>query len=245
MKNSASPLERDFLLDNIFAAGVNTTNAIHYALELARVQALTKGKYTAKTSGGGKDTVYDYKLDKSQNIGAVDFSDDSFDPIQYLMDAVNGSNYELTRGLLSKKGYAALLSNEQVIKRVLGSNATVHSVLPSQLEQFLTAQGLPLLMAYKGSYATKDEKGNVITKSFIDDDAFSLFGDGKLGDTVYGVTPEESSQINDGANVSNAGNIMLTAFTKQDPIENIILATSMATVTLAQRNQMLIGKVLK
>lgn len=233
------PLARD-----IMQSGVRLINSINTALELARVQALTLGKFTQKDQNG-KAVPFDYAIPKEHKLDKVNFADASFDPIEWLIKQQEAANFEVTRGLTSVKALAAMRNNKNVVERILGTSATVKSVMPGDFANFLQSQGLPALVAYRGSYDEVDAKGTHMTKKFIDDGALALFGDGTVGETVFGVTPEESRLVADSSvNQSSVGNIMLSTFSTVDPINNVVHATAVGTPTLANRNFLLQGTVL-
>lgn len=232
------------LADNVLKSGVRLVNSVNAALELARVQVLTTGKFAQKDPNGN-DVTLDYKLDKSSQLAAVKFTDASFDPIEWLVEQQQNAAFDMTRGLTSVKALAALRANPNVVKRVLGVNATMQTVMPADLDNYLLAQGLPLLRAYKGSYIDVDKAGKKVKKTFMDDKAIALFGDGELGETVFGVTAEESQLLdNKAVDQSQVGNVMLSTFSTVDPITNTVLATAVAAPTLAQRYSLMNGTVL-
>lgn len=232
------------LADNVLKSGVRLVNSVNAALELARVQVLTTGKFAQKDPNGN-DVTLDYKLDDSSKLKAVKFTDSSFDPIQWLVEQQQSASFDMTRGLTSVKALAAMRANPNVVKRVLGANATMQTVMPADLDNYLLSQGLPLLRAYKGSYIDVDKAGKKVKKSFMDEKAIALFGDGELGETVFGVTAEESQLLdNKAVDQSQVGNVMLSTFSTVDPITNTVLATAVAAPTLAQRYSLMNGTVL-
>lgn len=232
------------LADNVLKSGVRLVNSVNAALELARVQVLTTGKFS-QTDPNGNPVTLDYKLDKSSRLGAVNFADASFDPIEWLVEQQQNATFDMTRGLTSVKALAAMRANSNVVKRVLGVNATMQTVMPADLDNYLLAQGLPLLRAYKGSYIDVDKAGKKVKKTFMDDKAIALFGDGELGETVFGVTAEESQLLdNKSVDQSQVGNVMISTFSTVDPITNTVLASAVAAPTLAQRYSLMNGTVL-
>lgn len=240
----AKAQDRDFLLRNIYDYGIELAQAIEDAVELARVQAIMKGKFTQKDSLGNEYS-FDYNIDKSQKITKVDFSDNNVDPIQYFIDLKKKANFNITRGIIDSQAFYAMMANKNVVERVLGQNATVKTVMEGDLRNFFAAQGLPTLLSYNDTYRTIDKNGSETTEAFVDKGGIALFGDGLLGETIYGLTPEETSQIIDGSvQRGQIGNVMLSSYGKQDPIENSIVASAEATVTLAQRYQLFQGTVL-
>lgn len=236
--------DKDFLLRGIYDYSVILTQAVEDAVELSRVQAIMKGKLTQKDADGNAYN-FDYNIDKNQKLKAANFADPETDPIQFFLDAKRNANFAITRGIIDDESFYTMLGNKNVVQRVYGINSTVQSVMEGDLRNYFASQGLPTLLVYSDSYDDIDKKGNVTTSKYVEKGSLALFGEGTLGETIYGLTPEETTQIIEG-NVSRGqvGNVMLSSFGKQDPVENSILASASATVTLAQRYSLLQGTVL-
>lgn len=233
--------EKEYLMQTVFADAVDLVNSINATAELMRVKTLTEGKFSLKGSDGN-DYKFDYKLPKSAQTGNTSkFNDDSVDPIALIANWTSNADFVATRGLTSRTALAAILSNPHTVERVLGSNATVKSVMPGDFAAYMASQGLPQLVAYKDKYV---ENGK--TQNFVDDSKLALFGDGTVGNTVYGVTPEESRLVTSGSiQASQIGNVMLNSFeSDQDPIQSTVKASAVVIPTLAQRNSLLLADVL-
>lgn len=240
----AKDQDRDFLLTNIFEYGIELSQAIEDAVELARVQALTKGLFTQKDASGN-EYKFDYNVSKDQKIKAVDFSDPTVDPIDYFLTAKRNADFAITRGVIEDQAFYAMMANKNVVQRVYGINSTVQSVMEGDLRNYFASQGLPTLLNYSDTYHEADKNGKTTSKKYMDKGALALFGDGLLGETIYGITPEESSQIISGAvQRGKVGEIMLSSYEDQNPITNTVLASAEATITLASRYQLLQGTVL-
>lgn len=235
-------------LSSVMGATVSLVNDVNASFEIMRVKALTEGKFTLKNEAGA-DVPFNYNLPVSQQLTAktsVDFSKDDVDPYEVLNTWVENASFTVTRGLTSPKVLAAIRNNKNIVERIKGQSATIKSVTPSELDTFFAANGLPKIVAYKGQYLDKDRKGKLVSKNYIADGAIALFGDEKLGDTVYGLTEDESMLINNGAISNNVVNdVMLRSFSSsQDPISNTVLATAFAVPSIANRYQLLQGTVL-
>lgn len=150
-----------------------------------------------------------------------------------------------TRAIMSTKALMALRKNPHVVADIFGSN-NGRTVLQSDLDAFMQANGLPVLRAYRGKYADTDSKGKRTVSNYVADNQFAMFADGTVGETVYGVTPEESRAIADGSvQASQVGNIFTEMFDEtNDPIRTIIKASTMVVPTLAQADNIFQATVL-
>lgn len=244
-----NPLLSDLdALSGVMRASVSLVNDVNTTFEIMRVKALTEGKFNLKNEAGA-NVPFDYSLPKDQQLTAnatVDFSSDDVDPISVLLEWVESANFPVTRGLTSTKVLAAIRNNKNVVERIKGSNATIKSVMPNELTQYLLSQGLPNIVEYKGSYLEKNKQGKLVKTNYIADGALALFGDGEIGETIYGLTEDESMLINSGVISNNMVNdVMIRSFSSsQDPISNTVLASAIAVPSLAARYQLLQATVL-
>lgn len=238
--------EKQDMMQNIFADSTALEDALGAAIELMRVKLMTEKTFslTSAATGADNDVKFDYSLPASSQLSKVDFSSTDVDPIKVLEDWVNDADFEVTRGMLSKKAMAAILTNPNTVKRVHGINSafTLQSVLPADFEAFMSNNQLPELFAYTGG----KYKDNGKIKTYIADGRMALFGDGIVGNTAYGLTPEESRMVYSGdIQSSQVGNFMFTAYEEgHDPIEDIIKASTNVIPTLAQKNTLLQADVL-
>lgn len=236
-----NPQEKEYLMKVVFADVVELVNSINATTELMRVKTLTEGKFNLKGSDG-KDYKFDYKLPKTAQTGNTSkFNDTAVDPIGLIASWASSADFVATRGLTSQTALAAILSNPHTVERVLGPNATVKSVMPGDFAAYMASQGLPQLVAYRDKYI---EDGK--TQNFVSDSKLALFGDGTVGNTVYGITPEESRMVTSGSiQASQVGNVMINSFESDyDPIQSTVKASAVVIPTLAQRNSLLLADVL-
>lgn len=240
-----SAQELAYLKNNVYNDATNLVNSIQATLELMRAKVITEPTFTIGTalSGANTDQKFDYNLPASSQLATVNFADPSVDPIEVLENWIDSADFEITRGILSKKAFNAIRTNPNTVKRVNGLNSqfSLKSVMSSELNNFFNDNGMPELVVYSQKY-----KDNGVTKNMIADGRLALFGDGILGETAYGITEEEAALGSEsGVDLSKVGNTALTSWHEStDPIINGIKATALSVPTLAQKNTLLQASVL-
>lgn len=237
-----TPAEQGYLIKNVYDDVASLRSSLDATAELMRMQVLMNGLLNLKDQDGNSYKV-DYQLDKAQK-GTANFADKDTDPLETIQGWVDSMVINPTRAVMSQKALSALMRNPHIVADIFGSN-NGRTVVQSDLDSLMTANNLPVLRAYKGKY--KDTiKGKPVVSSFIDDGSFAMFADGIVGETVYGLTPEESRSVAAGeVEQSAVGNIMINEYEENhDPIESVIKASTMIVPTLAQRESLFQATVL-
>lgn len=234
--------EQNFVMNTVYDDLGNLIRSIDAATEMMRMQALMTGVINVKDQTGGSYKV-DYGIDKSQQ-GTADFADDSKDPIETILEWSQSVSVTPTRAIMSQKALYALRKNKNVVANIFGSN-NGRTVMQSDLDAFMQANGLPILRAYTGKYADVDAKGKRTNKNYVEDEQFAMFAEGTVGETVYGVTPEESRAVAGGIDSSQVGNMFADRYEEtHDPIRSVIKVSAMVVPTLAQADNIFQAKVL-
>lgn len=243
LRTPRTPEEQSYIMNTVYDDLGNTVRSIDAATELMRMQALFAGVITVKDQNGGSYKV-DYGIDKSQK-GTADFADDSKDPIEQILEWSQSVSVTPTRAIMSQKALYALRKNKNVVANIFGSN-NGRTVMQSDLDAFMQNNGLPILRAYTGKYADVDTKGKKTVKNYVDDNQFAMFADGIVGETVYGLTPEESRAVASGdVESSQIGNMFADRYEEtHDPIRSVIKVSTMVVPTLAQAGNIFQATVL-
>lgn len=235
--------EQNYLMNTVYDDLGNLVKSIDAATELMRMQALMSGAVNVKDAAGNAYKV-DYGIDKSQK-GTADFADEKVDPIETILEWAQSVSVTPTRAIMSQKALYALRKNPNVVASIFGSN-NGRTVMQSDLDSFMTSNGLPILRAYNGKYAEEDKNGKLVTKNYIADNQFAMFADGVVGETVYGQTPEEARFIEaSGVNSSEIGNMFADSYEEShDPVRSVIKVSTMVVPTLAQAGNIFQATVL-
>ena len=123
-----------------------------------------------------------------------------------------------TRALTSRKIVKAICACTTIKKAIFGTNSDKLVTL-SLLNDLLSQSDLPILVVNEGKYKVETATGYT-TKRYFPENIISMFGDGDLGETIYGLTAEEVKLIGDGNmdTASMVGNVFVGTYSKVDPV---------------------------
>lgn len=209
----------DAVLNRVFDDEVNLLRGAAATRERMRMMALTTGVITMENNG--QEFVFDYGIENKGNA-AVAWSDranaDPLEDIRLAKEAIQDATGEvLTRAICDGVTWRNLRNNENIKKQVFVLTNGVGALNDNQLRAHILDQvGITILVNDK---RYKDEKG-VATK-FVPSNTFVLFPEGRLGETWFGTTPQESDLMT--SNVANVAlvdtGVSVTTAQKVDPVQ--------------------------
>jgi hypothetical protein len=231
IQDSAEPFAKE-VLDRIYDDVETLLEGAEVVPERMRMQLLSAedGHPGISISADGATYKYNYDPDGSYEannftelIGTDMWSDTvNSNPIQDVMDAQDA--VEAKTGtkpsilLVSKLTMNWLKQNVKVRDYTLAQNVTANIIMTDNRvkETFLAELGVTIIV-YSKSY--KDEAGMV--KKFYPDGMATLIPDGALGNTWYGMTPEERTLMSrPGADVEIVdGGIAVSVTVTEDPVQ--------------------------
>lgn len=239
-----NPGEADFLKQRVFNLTDKAVNDVRARVEYMRMQALATGKLELKlahTNGALVTVDYGVPAEHKEVLLGTDQwgtpTADILGDISRWAEALDGG---ATRVLTSRKILGLMLKDPTLIGFLYGANSARVANL-TDLNGFLVQQGLPQIVVYEQGantrYREQAQDGTYTTKSYFPDEAFVMFGDGPLGDTLYGPTPEENRLLRTGADVSNVGQVITMLFEEGvDPISTWTKAATTAIPSFPQAN---------
>ncbi|MFF2179411.1 major capsid protein [Lysinibacillus sp. NPDC058147] len=202
--------EQQYLMQRVFNLIDKAANDVRASVELMRMQALSTGelKLALNTADGTPKTLtvgYGVPVDHKEALAGADQwgtgTEDILGDLERWSDALDITP---TRALTSKKIAALILRNPKIIGYLYGTGSARVANL-TDLNAFFAQQGLPTIAVYESNSNTKyreqNADGTYTTKSYFPDNKFVMFGDGPLGESLYGPTPEESRLIRSGSDV--------------------------------------------
>lgn len=222
--------------------------AVKTRIEAMRMEALTSGQIKVNENGAVITVDYGVPSGNIKTLGGTSiWTDNSSQPIKDIFswtnDLVNSSGVTPTRALTSNIVLANILSNDSVRKAMYGTN-TSKMISKKDLNDFLEAQDLPKIATYDEKYRVQGKDGKYTTKRYFDEDKFVMFGDGELGETVYGLTPEEVElQGKAGNEISEQDKIIVQIYDTKDPVAKWTKAVATALPTFPQAGEIIIAKV--
>lgn len=219
---SADQTRKNIILQRIFDDESELIRGAKLTREIARMQLLTSGKFTV--AGNGQQFDVDYQMmsshkSKASNANWKSTGSDPFDDIRQAIDTVGtDTGATITRAVMNRATFLALLSNNTVKSTLLANNANTPAVsLPrTVLTNYLQDEFGIIVQVYDKGYT--DASGQF--KHFIDDGLIAFLPDGDLGNTVFSPTPEETDLVVDpSANVSFVDTgVAIATFRQQDPV---------------------------
>ena len=231
IQDSTDPFAQE-VLDRIYDDAETLLEGAEVVPERMRMQLLSTetGSPSISISADGATYNYNYDPDGSyatnnftELLGTSQWSDTvNSDPITDVMNAQDA--VEAATGtrpsilLVSKKTMNWLKQNVKVRDYTLSQNVTANIIMTDNRvkETFSTELGVTIIV-YSKQY--KDESGMV--KKFYPDGMATLIPDGALGNTWYGMTPEERTLLSKPtADVSIVdGGVAVSVTVTEDPVQ--------------------------
>ncbi|RXM70851.1 major capsid protein [Clostridium tetani] len=232
-------------ISDIFNDVDNMVSSVKTRVEAMRMEAVTTGKLTINENGV-KATI-DYGTPKTQQ-STTDWTDKAtakpLDDIYAWTDkVVQNSGFTPTRVLTSKSVLNLLLTNESIRKAVLGVNSD-RVLTKSMLNQLLESMELPTVATYDAQYRIQGADGKYTPKRYFEDGKFVLLPDGKLGESVYGLTAEEIElRGRSDVKIESFGNIIAEIYSTKDPVARWTKAVATCLPSFPYADQIYIAKV--
>ncbi|RMX24374.1 major capsid protein E [Limosilactobacillus reuteri] len=235
--------EANYLKQYVFNDIDAMVQAVKARGEKMTMEMFATGKITDKDNG----ISIDYQVPKEHQTALASnttWDSGSASIIENLQDWSDKLDITPTRALTSKKVLRTLMRSTEIKEAIFGKD-TGRVVGQADLDQFMVAQGLPVIRAYAGKYREEDAKGKVKTQTYFPEDRIVLFNDEVPGEKIYGPTPEENRLISTNAQVSEVGNIMAKIYESgEDPIGTWVLAAATMLPSFASADNVYQAKVL-
>lgn len=216
---SANEAYIDAVINRIFDDTMNLLRGAAAQRERMRAMMLTTG--TIVMEGNGQVYEYDYHMPESHKVTVKkSWSDPSATILQDIRDAIDiissDTGVTIARVLCSSKVFGYLRANTEIKKTLLPKTEGEGFISDSSIRQMFVDEFGLNIRVYDKKY--KDERGSV--QRYIPDDVFVMFPEGKLGNTWFGTTPEESDLMS--SNVANVTitdtGVAVTTMKKADPV---------------------------
>ena len=249
IQDSSDPFAQE-VLDRIYDDAETLIEGAEVVPERMRMQLLSSenGHPGISISADGANYIYNYDPDGSYEAnnftelqGTSMWSDTAnSDPITDVMNAQDA--VEAATGtrpsilLVSKKTMNWLKQNVKVREYTLAQNVTANIIMTDNRvrETFSTELGVTIIV-YSKQY--KDESG--IVKKFYPDGMATLIPDGALGNTWYGMTPEERTLIGrpeaDVAIVD--GGVAVSVTVTEDPVQTKTTVSEIVLPSFERMNE--------
>lgn len=223
--------EQQYLMQNVYndidalVAGVNAR------VEAMRMEVLAKGTVTLNENG--LNAVVDYGVpdaNKEALTGNALWTDKvNSDPIADIQRWSDALATKPSRVLTSNKILGALLSHPKIISALFGKDSG-RVASRNDLNAFLTQLDLPTIAVYDAKYRKQAKNGTYTQHRYFPENAFVMFPDGALGETLFGPTAEELRLTRDPSiETQTIGNVLAMVYEENvDPVSTWTKAVATA-----------------
>lgn len=222
------------ILSKIFDDELELLKAAHVTLERMRMSALTTGLITM--GNNGQAYSYDYGVPADQKVTVTtswsDANADIIGDITNYVEAMKAKGVTITRAVCNSSVAKNFRTNTALKNAIyVFGNGTVNVTTARALEYIYNETGISIYV-YDNVYV--NDAGQ--TTKYVPDNTFVLIPEGALGETHFGVTPEESDLVTLGtAKVSIVDNgIAVTTYGTEDPV-NVETKVSMVALPSFER----------
>lgn len=211
----------DSVMSKIFDDETRLLRGARARREQMRMMVLTTG--VVSMASNGQSLTFDYGVSNTQKGNAtVSWSDhtnsDPIEDIRLAQQAIyDETGVKPTRGMIDQASWRHLRNNEKVKKEIFVLTNGVGAINDRRLADYIADQLDGLVLVVNSKRYINDAKQKV---SFMPANTLVLFPEGKLGNTWFGTTPEESDLMSSGvANVSIVDTgVAITTLKKADPV---------------------------
>ena len=209
----------DAVVNRIFADETDLLEGAAAQRERMRMMALTTG--TISMTGNGQDYDYDYGIPSNHKTTVTKSWSDKTAPIMEdirtaMQTILDDTGVKVERAICSSKVMGYFRINNEIKSPIMVLTNGAGFVSDSAIKQYIKDElGLEIVTNDK---RYKDE--NEQKQRFIADDVFVMFPSGKLGNTWFGTTPEESDLMTGSVanvTVTDTG-VAVTTMKKADPV---------------------------
>lgn len=239
-----STQEETQAINQIYNDVDNMVNSVKTRVEAMRMEVITTGKLNINENG--VKTSIDYGTPKVQQSTTDWTSTDAKileDIYNWTDKVVQNVGCTPTRAVTSKSVLNLLLTNMAIRKAVFGINAD-KLLTKDMLNQLLSSMDLPEVATYDSQYRTQGNDGKYVVKRYFEDGKFVLLPEGKLGDTIYGLTAEEIElRGKSDTKIESFGNIVAEIYSTKDPVARWTKAVATCLPSFPYADQIYIAKV--
>lgn len=222
------------ILTKIFDDEITLIKAARVTLERMRMEALTAG--TVTLGSNGQAYSYDYGVPADQKVDVTkvwsDPSADIIGDITKFVEDMKAKGVVITRAVCNSSVAKNFRTNNAIKNAIyVFANGTVNVTTARALDYIYNETGISIYV-YDDVYV--NESGQAV--KYVPDNTLVLMPEGTLGNTHFGVTPEESDLSNSlNAEVSIIENgVAVTTYGTEDPV-NVETKVSMVALPSFER----------
>lgn len=250
LEQTASKPYAEQLINYFFNDVETMVRSVDSRSKALAAEALTTGKLNIDENGA--QFVVDYGMPDNHKEVLTPTTDtwdvETINPIEdiekWVATIEADTGVTPTRALTSRKVLALLRKNELIRSMIYGKDSS-KLITNNDINELMMQNGLPQIVAFDEKYRILNEDGTYAVKSYIPENLFVAFPDGKLGEQLFGPTPEERQLLgNPGFNVTQVGNITAQIYKTEDPVQKWTKATATMLPAFTAVDSVFIGQVL-
>ncbi|MGM7683538.1 major capsid protein [Cytobacillus sp. Hm23] len=231
LQEPRNAVEKDYLMKNVFNDIDVLVAGVKARVELMRMEALANGTVTLDENELDMTINYQVPDDHKEALSGTDlWTDiDSSDPIGDLERWADSLDTKPTRALTSNTVLRALLRHPKIIGALYGKDS-MRVPTRADLNAFMQQHELPSITVYDAKYRRQKKNGSYEQLRYFPNNSFVMFGDGALGETLYGPTPEETRLVRKSdVEVSQIGQVLAMVYEESvDPVSTWTKAVATA-----------------
>lgn len=230
LENPRNAAEQQYLMQNVYndvdvlVAGVNAR------VEQMRMEVLAKGTVTLEENGLSAVIDYQVPTENKEALAGTDlWSDPASSPIEDIIRWSNSLGTTPSRILTSNTIVGTLLTHPKVKAAIFG-NDSGRILTVGELNNFLVGAQLPKIATYDAKFRKQAKNGTYTNHRYFPENAFVMFGNGALGETLFGPTAEEVRLTRDPSiETSKIGNVLAMVYEENlDPVSTWTKAVATA-----------------
>lgn len=226
IQNPRSDAELTFVLTQLYNDAEKMEEGIRVRVEAMRMEILSSGKVAINENDVA--VTIDYLVPTGNKLPFNWSAPTTATPLIDLEEIATAVETECgsrpARAMTSRKVVKAICACTTIKKAIFGTNSDKLVTL-SSLNDLLSQSDLPILLVNEGKYKvegakTEENPTGFITERYFPENIIAMFGEGTLGETIYGLTAEEVKLIGDGnmETASMVGNVFVGTYTSIDPV---------------------------
>lgn len=222
--------EQDYLMKEVFNDIDVLVAGVRARAEAMRMEVLANGTVTLDENE--LDMVVDYQVpddNKEALSGSAIWTNADSDPIEDLLRWADQLGTRPARALTSNAVLSSLLRHPKVVGALYGRDS-MRVATRADLNAFMTQHDLPTIAAYDAKYRKQNKNGTYTQHRYFPANKFVMFGEGTLGETLYGPTAEETRLArNPAVDISMVGNVLAMVYDESvDPVGTYTKAVATA-----------------
>lgn len=230
LENPRNSAEQQYLMGEVFNDIDVLVQGVKARVEAMRLEVLANGTVTLAENNLSAVIDYGVPTDHKEALtGSNRWTDPDSDPIGDLERWSDALDIKPTRALTSRAVLNALLRHPNIIGALFGNNS-LRVPTRADLNAFMTQHELPVIATYDQVYRKQNANGTYTRVRYFPNNAFTMFGDGALGETIYGPTAEEIRLTRDPSiQTSSIGNVLAMVYEENlDPVSTWTKAVATA-----------------